>query len=83
MCPYSSRRVDGACAVTCPMMVRDPVPSQPTICEKDADYDCSSYGAEGMRDYRCNNGECVAVVERESKNAAPEFRSRMKVKGTV
>ncbi len=64
ICPYDSRCVDGTCAVTCPMMDHDPVPSQAVACTADADCDCSSYGALGTQECRCNNGQCVAVVEK-------------------
>ena len=63
-CPFGSACIDGTCAVVCPMPSKGAQGwSQPVACIRDADCDSGSYAAADLKNCRCVDGTCVAVVE--------------------
>lgn len=66
ICPFGSLCIDGSCAVTCPIIQQQPVPgtgqTDPVACTTDADCDCGGYTANDVKNCRCVDNACVAIV---------------------
>ncbi len=62
-CPFTSRCIENACAVVCPMAFGAPV--QTELCQSDSDCNCGQY-AEAGNDCRCVDGSCYAVMRQEN-----------------
>lgn len=69
-CPFESACVDGRCAVTCPMFIKNPDPStgfnKRTSCSADADCDCGDYVTSGAAACRCIDNQCMAVMKSDA-----------------
>ncbi len=60
-CPFSAYCVEGQCKTGCSMFFHSSNPDN--FCKADAECNCSSYSPADLKECKCLNGECVALVK--------------------